>query len=175
MAGQLRIIDNLEGITTRLSDDEYRKISDLVVKTIKEANAREQSYAPEQLEVLLARMTPEMLRMKTEHGYLVLYEEDGQLYGLGCLVNHKDNGWRMSSVYVDSAKRGRGIGTMIVNELERKAKELGIQIRYAYPNLFPSTIRFYENRGFNVLPGNYEWGTDKVKIYGIVMERAHQN
>ncbi len=171
MAGTLRVIDNLGNTKSRLSDAECKTISDLVVRTIKEANKKEPSYSPEQLEELLSRVaTPERIRARTDNAYVVLYEEDGQLYGTGCLLNDPNAGWKMNSVYVDSKKQGHGIGKKIVAELQRKAKDIGVEIKRVYPNLFPSTIKFYEKLGYIKIYQDYAWG-EKARIPGVILEK----
>ena len=152
MAGRLKIIDNLEG-RAQATPDDYQMISDLVVKVLRGMNENSNNisekipYTQTDLEWLISRMSPESIKQKSEPGYLVVYEEDGKMYGVGCLSKVKDI-WLIRTLYVDIEQQGKRIGSQILTKLEEKARALGIdRLELAAIN-FDSTVEFYKRKGY---------------------------
>lgn len=168
----LRIINNLGTSKTELRAGEYQTISDLIINALQYGNQTEPSYTAGQLELLISYMAPEEIKRKTRNGYLVLYEEEGRINGIGCLTPSKKLGWQMILVYVDPARQGGGIGKQIVGELLKQAGELDAEINRIYTTSFPSTMRFYEKWEYHHIE-TIEWNdpTTGITVPVPIMEK----
>jgi putative acetyltransferase len=164
----MRVIDLLEG-NAKLSDSDVQRISDLSIIASKEANKG--AYPPEELDLFISFMAPKYLKNRFERCYTVLIEEGEELIASGILGKEPNESFSLKRVYVLPERRGEGIGTQIMDELERKAKEIGLDRLYFGALPFPGTLRFYENRGYKVIREQF-WKYGDITLKEIMMEKT---
>ncbi len=96
--------------------------------------------------------------------YCLVFEDDGQVLGFGGL-----NGAEITRVYIAAAAQGRGIGSAIMEALEREARQRAIETLEAKAS--PSSVSFYEKLGFRTIkPGRYKTG--KAVFEYVVMRKS---
>jgi N-acetylglutamate synthase-like GNAT family acetyltransferase len=80
--------------------------------------------------------------------------EDGSIVGTASLIandelpNAPEPGPWVAAVYVDSAYRGAGVGTELVLETVRRARNLGFDDVYLYTE---SVSKWYESMGWKTI------------------------
>lgn len=86
---------------------------------------------------------------------IVLAYADENPAGCGCFKKFDENSVEVKRMYVADGHRGKGIGTAILNELERWATELGQTATVLeLGNNQPEAILLYKKQGYKVIP-NY--------------------
>lgn len=91
------------------------------------------------------------LAAEDSHSYLIGVLEDEKIVGLGIVnrvVHPVHHTGFVNNIVVDEARRGRGLFTSIMNELERKVKEWGadeLVLTCSRANVQP----LYEKRGYH--------------------------
>ena len=84
---------------------------------------------------------------------VVIAYVDQQPAGCGCFKKADTVTVELKRMYVDTAWRGKGIGALILKELERWACELRYQsIILETGTIQPDAIRLYEKHGYQVIP-----------------------
>jgi len=79
----------------------------------------------------------------------VIAEEDGEKVGLATI--HTENG-EMELVTIDSLKPGQGIGTLLINEVIKIAKENKLKRLWLITtNDNLSALKFYQKNGFSLV------------------------
>lgn len=81
--------------------------------------------------------------------YAVVAYDDGEIVGCGAIKPHHTDTMEVKRMFVPKPKRGRGIASLILSDLELWASELG----YSYCNLEtgkrqPEAIALYEGQGY---------------------------
>lgn len=77
-----------------------------------------------------------------------VYEENGEILGLLTYVIHSDS---IEIISLDSIKEGRGIGSKLIQEVEKVAKQKGInKISLITTNDNLYALRFYQKRGYRI-------------------------
>ncbi|MDP8252939.1 MAG: GNAT family N-acetyltransferase [Candidatus Kaelpia aquatica] len=140
-----RMINPLEG--ARLTFDDCQKISNLGSETIKDAN--DGKYLDLQIDLILRDGEPIFIQTSLQNSYGILYEQNGELIGCGFIEQERD-GWNIKSFFVAPQMQGNGIGTKIIEELERIAISNGATKIYLEAYDFPNTISFYEKAGYTI-------------------------
>jgi putative acetyltransferase len=85
---------------------------------------------------------------------IVVYEGNGAV-GCGAIKEYEKGVLEIKRMYVPLEKRGKGIASLILNELEQWANELGYSkcvLETGYKQ--PEAIRLYEKNNYRVIP-NY--------------------
>lgn len=85
---------------------------------------------------------------------IVIYEGNGAV-GCGAIKEYEKGVLEIKRMYVPLEKRGKGIASLILNELEQWANELGYSkcvLETGYKQ--PEAIRLYEKNNYRVIP-NY--------------------
>jgi putative acetyltransferase len=87
--------------------------------------------------------------------YAVVIYDNGQAVGCGAIKEYEENIMEVKRMFVLPEKRGKGIASMVLQELENWATELG------YPTCIletgikqPEAIRLYEKNNYERIP-NY--------------------
>lgn len=84
---------------------------------------------------------------------VVIVYFDKQPAGCGCFKEITTDTVELKRMYVDTPFRGRGIGAMILRELEQWAREKKIQfIILETGTIQPDAIRLYKKQGYQVIP-----------------------
>lgn len=89
---------------------------------------------------------------------VIAYEED-QPVGCGAIKEYSDKIMEIKRMYVRLDKRGKGIASMILQELEKWSKELGMEkCMLETGKKQPEAIRLYEKNNYHIIPnfGQYE-------------------
>jgi putative acetyltransferase len=80
---------------------------------------------------------------------VVLVYLNSEAIGCGCIKKYSENVAEIKRMYVKPTARGKGIAIMIVDELERWAKELGFTKAVLETGVKqPEAIRLYEKLGY---------------------------
>lgn len=80
---------------------------------------------------------------------VVVAYEDGTPVGCGCFKPFDENAVEIKRMFVVPGKRGSGVATAILIELQRWAKELGYTSAVLETGTNqPEAIRFYQREGF---------------------------
>jgi putative acetyltransferase len=80
---------------------------------------------------------------------VVLIYLDEQAIGCGCIKKYSDDIAEIKRMYVKPNERGKGVAIMIVDELEKWAKELGFSKAVLETGVMqPEAIRLYEKLGY---------------------------
>jgi putative acetyltransferase len=91
--------------------------------------------------------------------FLVALEDDGSTpIACGGLRRIDDMHGEIKRMYVTPERRGRGVATAILRELERRARGLGWgRLVLETGDRQPDAIRFYEREGYSAIPryGHY--------------------
>lgn len=86
---------------------------------------------------------------------VVLVYDDNEPAGCGCFKKFDDNSVEVKRMYVAEEHRGKGIGIIVLNELEKWAAELGnTSMVLEHGNRQPEAERLYSKQGYTVTP-NY--------------------
>ena len=95
-------------------------------------------------------------------GSILIAELDGAMIGTGTLLTE-----RIKRVYVDPALQGKGLGKMIMLELENKAKDNGINEIRLYASI--PAKKFYDAIGYNT------YSEDFIMIKGKRLDYYNMN
>jgi N-acetylglutamate synthase-like GNAT family acetyltransferase len=117
-----------------------------------------------ELEFLLNKYTPEYANEEFPKNYVLVYEKNGEVSGLGAL----QEGAQMRWLYVDPAKQRQGIGKALVNELEKEAKRRGYN-KVILKSYYESES-FYEKMGYKLIKKDFITLGDAT-IHFILMEK----
>lgn len=96
------------------------------------------------------------LQSHREAGYPVIVADTGTVVGWACLTEWSDRcayaRTAETSIYISSATRGAGIGTQLLAELMRRAREIGLHTLLArISDHNPASLRIHEKHGFQVV------------------------
>jgi N-acetylglutamate synthase-like GNAT family acetyltransferase len=81
--------------------------------------------------------------------HLAAWDDAGHLVGIGRLHRVTENRGQVRFMAVDPTRRSRGVGNAILQELEARAVELGIQ--EINLNSRQDAVPFYEKNGYRIL------------------------
>ncbi len=101
---------------------------------------------------------------------VVVVYTDNKPVGCGCFKHFEPLTVELKRMYVDPTHRGKGIGTAIINELEKWAKELGhhsMVLETAGGQ--PEAIHLYRKSGFTDIP---RYGQYADKTQSICMKKS---
>ncbi len=119
-------------------------------------------------EQLNAGTTPELdlkkWRERLEASKTMVAEWDGKLVGFGNLSNKKSIGM----LYVHKDYQGKGAGSMLLNELERKLEKK--EVKTARVETGASSQSFFEQKGYQVLKENRR-SLNGVEFTNFLMEK----
>lgn len=87
--------------------------------------------------------------------YVVLVYENEQPVACGAIKEYDENAMEVKRMFVPLEKRGKGIASIVLNELENWAKELGYQkCVLETGKKQPEAIRLYQKNNYILIP-NY--------------------
>ena len=91
--------------------------------------------------------------------HAVVAYEDGQPVGSGALKEHSQDVMEIKRMYVPLNKRGKGIASQILKELETWCKELNCKkCILETGKKQPEAIRLYEKSGYRIIPNFGQYG-----------------
>ncbi len=115
----------------------------LHARTVREINSRD--YTPQEIEVWLARKSPEKEEARIGAGEVyVCIGDDEALLGYGSRT-----GDRIAALYVAPDRQGQGVGSMLLEQLERDAIAEGIEVLELNSTL--TAVGFYQYHGYEAL------------------------
>jgi putative acetyltransferase len=122
---------------------EGQAIVGLHARTVREINSRD--YTPEEIDVWLARKSPEKEEARIGAGEVyVCIGDDEALLGYG-----SRRGDRIAALYVAPDRQGQGVGSMLLAQLERDAIAEGIEVLELNSTL--AAAGFYRQQGYETL------------------------
>jgi GNAT superfamily N-acetyltransferase len=117
------------------------RCSELIQQVMRDSGFNE-TYPPAILAYWMNNTSPEGIEKAMQsRAEIICYEEKGMLLGTGALVNS-----RIEKVYVSKKSQHHGIGTAIMEELEKIAREKGSNQTELFST--PNAIKFYEKLGY---------------------------
>ncbi len=90
--------------------------------------------------------TVDQLASESDSLHLAAFDDEGQILGCLMLTPHSDGEVQMRQVAVKPAMQGTGLGRSLVEEAERKARELGFMRMMLHAR--DKAIGFYERLGY---------------------------
>ncbi len=106
-------------------------------------------------------MKVQWLKSWLDPDFFLLMENKNEIIGYTYGEQTKGGGFLISHLVVDKDYRGKGIGTKLIKELEKRAKKRGSSWIFLYgPTFDEQTIKFYEKRGYNKGKSYYEYGKE---------------
>ncbi|MGN0909241.1 MAG: GNAT family N-acetyltransferase [Succinivibrio sp.] len=125
----------------RAEAGDAQRVFDLVQETIREVYPL---YYPAAVVGFFSSLhSPEAVSADIAGGNVLVLEEGGNVVGTGTLAgNH------VTRVFVSPKFQGRGLGTLLLDELEARAAEAGFESVVLDSSL--PAARFYEHRGYAV-------------------------
>jgi GNAT superfamily N-acetyltransferase len=101
-------------------------------------------YPEEAVKYFIAYHSIDSIREDTKNGYSIVCLVDGKIVGTGSLA-----GRTVKRVFIHPSEQGKGFGSLIMSEIERKAKMLHLEFLELHASL-PSK-QFYERHGYKSL------------------------
>jgi GNAT superfamily N-acetyltransferase len=123
----------------KMKDTDLQSVYELVQNTIQISYA--DVYPPEAIEFFKNYHNAENILKDLNQGYIVVIESGGQILGTGTLL-----GTNIRRVFIDPQHQRQGIGKIIANKLERKARSEGLEKLDLSASL--KSLRFWEVMGF---------------------------
>jgi putative acetyltransferase len=127
-------------------------------------------YPPEVIEAWVVPMTEEYLRgfIKNQDNEIRLVAEvDGALVGLGCLVVRNAE---LRACYVAPEAARKGVGSALVREIERIAREHGLDHLHLDASI--NAEPFYSALGYEVVErGEHVWPSGQ-RMEAVMMRKA---
>lgn len=115
---------------------------------------------------LFARSSPQRLGAELRMYHAVVYEQDGEVVGVGAL-----DGPEVKRLYVSPAAQGRGVGAALLGALEDEARDLGFDRLVL--DASPSSVGFWERMGYApVRSGTARWDEAEFEYVHMVKELA---
>jgi GNAT superfamily N-acetyltransferase len=127
---------------------EGQAIIALHARTVREINSRD--YISEEIDVWLARKSPDKEEARIGAGEVyVCIGDDEALLGYGSRT-----GDRIAGLYVAPDRQGQGVGSALLEQLERDAIAEGIEVLELNSTL--TAAGFYQQHGYETL-GKTQW------------------
>ena len=140
------------------SEDDAVDISRVIIAALRETNARD--YPSSVIERVEQNFSPDAVRKLIGKRRAFVAVMGQRTVGTASL----DGGW-VRTVFVEPGVQGRGVGRLLMGEVERAAREAGLVTLSV-----PSTVTaesFYAKLGFKVVGDSY-YGEERT----IIMERS---
>jgi putative acetyltransferase len=96
---------------------------------------------------------------------VVIACENNTAIGCGCFKPIDANTVELKRMYVAPGLRGKGIGAMILKELELWANELGFCNMVLETGILqPEAIQLYSKQGFNIIPNYGQYKDNSLSV-----------
>jgi len=93
---------------------------------------------------IMVKNTPEILYAELSNYYILIYEKNNEILGLGALDRNE-----IKRSYIDPKAQRKGIGSKIIEQLEQEAKKRDVQIISTQAS--PSSESFYKTLGYTTI------------------------
>lgn len=128
----------------RYKDSDIPEISKIYYKTVHEVNSKD--YTQEQIKAWAPEVYPDRFwEERFKHFDVYVAEQDGEVLGF---VELEETG-HIDCFYVRHDWQRRGVGTKLLDRVEKRAEELDISRLYA--DVSVTAKPFFENRGFEMV------------------------
>ncbi|MDD3862123.1 MAG: GNAT family N-acetyltransferase [Candidatus Gracilibacteria bacterium] len=119
----------------------------------------------EQVEFLLGKYTPDYCEKEYPNHYSLVFEETDEVLGVGLLIVETAE---IRGLYVNPQFHGKGVGSRLLESLEKEAVRLGISKVHVKSYFRPES--FYEKAGYKrIREGMVEIG--KIQFPFVEMEK----
>lgn len=129
-------------IIEKAKPSQAEEISKLRIDSIKKYNSND--HTKEEMEYLLTRQTPEVLKKKIESRHFFVAVENNKILGSVDLEDNETKG-----LYVLSSEIKKGLGTKLLSYIELIGKKNGIKVMNICAT--KSAIPFYEKNGYKLV------------------------
>ena len=119
--------------------DDSVAVSALIATTMRESNARD--YPADRLEALIAYFTPEKLQVLAQERDCLVALHDRTVIGTAAREGNE-----LATFFVLPEHQGKGVGSRLLERLERRARGAGISQLRVDASLTGAS--FYEHRGY---------------------------
>jgi GNAT superfamily N-acetyltransferase len=123
----------------RFQEEDARRVSYLVCKALRETNSRD--YPPQTIEAVARSFSPSNVILMSRKRPMYVVADGPRILGTGSLSQN----WILS-FFVNPRYHGQGIGTHLLDYLERRARKAGHDVT-SVPSGF-TAIGFYRKRGY---------------------------
>lgn len=140
------------------TEDDAGDVSKVIIAALRETNARD--YPSGIIERVEQSFSPDAVRELIRQRRAFVAVTGRHIVGTASL----DSGW-VRTVFVEPGVQGKGVGRLLMGEVERAAREAGLMTLAV-----PSTVTaepFYANLGFKAVRDSY-YGEERT----IIMERS---
>ena len=151
------INNNLDNILIKeIQKEDLIKVKYLIDEV---TNFTYQSQIPKEgYEYLKSKMwTLEIIKKDAREGYTIVVSDNDKIIGTGTIVGNY-----ISKIYIKPEYHGRGIGKLVVECLEKKAKSKGVKIIFLASNV--TAEKFYTKLGY-ITTENREINTPNGYIF----------
>ena len=154
MAGADAAVTGQDFVIRTMRPDEVAIVSALIVRTLRETNAKD--YSIEEIEKLVAGFTPASYAQRAQGRHTLVAECDGTIIGTAALGQE-----RINTVFVSPVRQGQGIGAALMAAVEALARRSGRQT--ATVNASRSAVGFYHRLGYSA-EGDAEPGSTTTRM-----------
>jgi N-acetylglutamate synthase-like GNAT family acetyltransferase len=126
----------------RFTAEDAEQLSQLIKRTLRKVNSRD--YSMGAIESLIPFFRPESLIQKASEQYMIVCIDAGDLVGVAAL-----DGDRVRTVFVDADRQRRGIGKLLMADIEARAIDTHQTRLYLHAAL--SAENFYQALGFEAI------------------------
>lgn len=141
---------------------DFNEIAELFYNTVHSINIKD--YSEEQVNVwATGKLDYEKWNKSLEEHYSIVAIENEIIIGFGDI----DNTGYLDRLYVHKDYQGKGVGTLICNELERKCKTKNILV-----NASITAKPFFEGRGYRAIK-EQEVERKGIKLMNFIMKKEN--
>ncbi len=145
----------------QFSPDDAERLSRLIVRNLQLVNIHD--YSLEVIDALIPSYSPESIIHLATNSYTIVCLDGVDIVGTASL-----DGERVRNVFVDVDQHGKGIGRLLMNEIEAYARDHQLQRMYLHTGL--TGEGFYHKLGYTTI-GYTEHDLDGVPFPLIEMEK----
>jgi len=145
----------------RFAPDDAAQLSRLIVRNLQFVNIRD--YSHQAIEALVPSYSSERIRHLAENSYTIVCVDGENVVGTASL-----DGDRVRNVFVDVDQHGKGIGRLLMGEIEDHARANQLQRLFLHSGV--TGEGFYHKLGYTTI-GQIEHDLDGVPLPLIKMEK----
>lgn len=138
-------------IIRRFQTADACELSAMIATTLREVNSRD--YTPDQIEALVASLSPEVITTRAEQGHMYVVCDDEKIIGTGCIAGYWGSTTEsiLLTIFVHPAYHGQGVGRSIIETLEQDTYFLRAS-RIEIPASI-TAVEFYRKMGYDYKNG----------------------
>lgn len=148
-------------LVRRFALDDAEHLSRMIIRNLQIVNIRD--YSREAIDALVLCYSPEKIRHLAKNSYTIVCVDGENIVGMALL-----EGDRVRNVFVDVEMHGRGIGRLLMAEIEARALDNQLPRIYLYSGI--KGEGFYHKLGYKTI-APIELDLDGVPLPLIKMEK----